>query len=84
MAIPIAVLGGLIGLGGAEFRLPVLVGPLRYSPRQAVPLNLAVSIITIAAALVVRWRTLSLAPVTPYAPAILALIAGAVIAAPSP
>jgi uncharacterized protein len=81
MAIPIAVLGGLIGLGGAEFRLPVLVGPLRYSPRQAVPLNLAVSIITIAAALVIRSRTLSLAPVTPYAPAILALIAGAVIAA---
>jgi uncharacterized membrane protein YfcA len=81
MAIPIAILGGLIGLGGAEFRLPVLVGPLRYSPRQAVPLNLAVSIITIAAALVIRSRTLSFAPVTPYAPAVLALITGAVIAA---
>jgi uncharacterized protein len=81
MAVPIAILGGLIGLGGAEFRLPVLVGPLRYSPRQAVPLNLAISIITIAAALVIRSRTLSFAPVTPYAPAILALIAGAVMAA---
>jgi uncharacterized protein len=80
MAIPIAILGGLIGLGGAEFRLPVLVGPLRYSPRQAVPLNLAVSIITIAAALVIRSRTLSFVPVAPYAPAILALITGAVIA----
>ena len=81
MAIPIAILGGLIGLGGAEFRLPVLVGPLRYSPRQAVPLNLAVSIITIAASLVIRSRTLSFVPVVPYAPAIAALIAGAVIAA---
>ena len=81
MAIPIAILGGLIGLGGAEFRLPVLVGPLRYSPRQAVPLNLAVSIITIAASLVIRSRTLSFAPVTPYASAIAALIAGAVVAA---
>src|SRR5687768_5086574 len=81
MAIPIAILGGLIGLGGAEFRLPLLVGPLRYSPRQAVPLNLAVSIITIAAALLIRSRTLSLAPVDPYTPAILALITGAVIAA---
>jgi uncharacterized protein len=81
MAIPIAILGGLIGLGGAEFRLPVLVGPLRYSPRQAVPLNLAVSIITIAASLVIRSRTLSFEPVAPFAPAILALIAGAVIAA---
>jgi len=81
MAIPIAILGGLIGLGGAEFRLPVLVGPLHYSPRRAVPLNLAVSIITIAAALVIRARTLSFAPVTPYTPAILALITGAVITA---
>jgi uncharacterized membrane protein YfcA len=81
MAIPIAILGGLIGLGGAEFRLPVLVGPLRCSLRQAVPLNLAVSIITIAAALVIRSRTLSFAPVTPYAPAIIALVAGAVMTA---
>lgn len=43
-AIPIGVLGGRIGLGGAEFRLPVLVGPLAYSPlvihgrRRATPL----------------------------------------------
>jgi uncharacterized membrane protein YfcA len=81
MAIPIAILGGLIGLGGAEFRLPVLVGPLRYSPRQAVPLNLAVSIITIGASLVIRSRTLPFAPVAPYAPAIVALITGAMIAA---
>ena len=80
-AVPITILGGLIGLGGAEFRLPVLVGPLRYSPRQAVPLNLAVSIVTIAASLAIRSRTLSLAPVAPYTPAILALIAGAAIAA---
>src|SRR5215207_3875189 len=81
MAIPIAILGGLIGLGGAEFRLPVLVGPLRYSPRQAVPLNLAVSIITIAASLAIRSQSLSLAPVAPFIPAMLALIAGAVVAA---
>ena len=32
---------GLIGLGGAEFRLPVLAGPLGYAARKAVPLNLA-------------------------------------------
>lgn len=40
-AIPIALLGGLIGLGGAEFRLPVLAGPLRYAAKQAVPVDLA-------------------------------------------
>jgi uncharacterized membrane protein YfcA len=80
-AVPIAMLGGLIGLGGAEFRLPVLVGPLCYSVRQAVPLNLAVSFITIAASLAIRSRSLSLAPVAPFTPAVLALIAGAVVAA---
>jgi uncharacterized membrane protein YfcA len=80
-AVPIAILGGLIGLGGAEFRLPVLAGPLRYAVRQAVPLNLAVSIITIIASLLIRSRSLSLAPVAPFTPALLALIAGAVVAA---
>jgi uncharacterized membrane protein YfcA len=80
-AVPIAVLDGLIGLGGAEFRLPVLVGPLGHPPRRAVPLNLAVSLATIAAALAVRSRSLSLEPVAPLAPAVLALIAGAVVAA---
>lgn len=80
-AVPIGALGGLIGLGGAEFRLPVLAGPLGYPARQAVPLNLAISICTIAAALAIRGRTLSFAGVAPLAPAVGALIAGAVVAA---
>lgn len=80
-AVPIGALGGLIGLGGAEFRLPVLAGPLGYPTRQAVPLNLAVSLITVATSLLIRGRTLSYAPLTPYLPAIAALIAGAVIMA---
>ena len=80
-AIPIAVLGGLIGLGGAEFRLPVLAGPLGYTVRKAVPLNLAVSLTTIIASLFIRGRTLSLASLGPFWPAMLALIGGAVVAA---
>ena len=80
-AVPIALLGGLMGLGGAEFRLPVLAGPLRYPARQAVPLNLAVSLVTVAVALETRGRTLSLLPVAPLFPAVFSLIAGAVVAA---
>jgi uncharacterized membrane protein YfcA len=80
-AVPIAVLGGLIGLGGAEFRLPVLVGPLRYSARQAVPLNLLVSLVTIVVSLVTRGATLSLASLAPLAVELVALIAGGVVAA---
>jgi uncharacterized protein len=80
-AVPIATLGGLIGLGGAEFRLPVLVGPLRYAARQAVPLNLAVSLVTICASLAIRSRSLSFDPVEPFVPAMIGLIAGAVVTA---
>jgi uncharacterized protein len=78
---PIGILGGLIGLGGAEFRLPVLAGPLHYSAKQAIPLNLSVSIITLLASLAIRGRSLSFAPLTPLLPVILALIGGAVFAA---
>jgi uncharacterized membrane protein YfcA len=80
-AIPIALLGGLIGLGGAEFRLPVLAGPLGYAARVAVPLNLAVSLVTIVASLTFRSRALSIQPVAPFIPAMAALVIGAVIAA---
>ena len=80
-AIPIAILGGLVGLGGAEYRLPVLAGPLGYSARKAVPLNLAVSLTTIIASLLIRGGTLSLSPLVPFMSAMLALIGGAVVAA---
>ncbi len=80
-AIPIGTLGGLIGLGGAEFRLPVLAGPLRYPAPRAVPLNLAVSLITLATSLAIRGRALSLVALAPFAVAIGALITGAVVTA---
>lgn len=51
---PIGTLGGLIGLGGAEFRLPFLVGLFNYSARQAVVINLAISFITLLSSLIFR------------------------------
>lgn len=80
-SIPIGLLGGLIGLGGAEFRLPVLAGILQYKVRQAVPLNLAVSLTTIIASLAIRGKTLSFVAITPFIPIIFSLILGAVVAA---
>jgi uncharacterized protein len=71
----------LIGLGGAEFRLPVLIGPLNYPARQAVALNLAVSLVTVAASLAIRGGTLTFTPLLPFTSAITALISGAVVAA---
>src|ERR671917_1566196 len=78
---PIGLLGGLIGLGGAEFRLPVLAGVLGYRARRAVALNLAISLITVASALLIRASTLSLTPVLGLLPVALAMMAGAVSAA---
>jgi uncharacterized protein len=80
-SIPIAILGGLIGLGGAEFRLPVLAGRLGYPTRKAIPINLAVSFITLFASLIIRNRALSLTPVVPFRYAVCAMIAGAIVAA---
>ena len=77
--VPIAALGGVIGLGGAEFRLPVLVGVLRHTARAAVPLNLAVSLVTICASLVSRSATLP--SVVPYGTDLVALALGAIVAA---
>jgi len=34
-AVPIGVLGGIIGLGRAQFRLLVLLGPLQYTTGDA-------------------------------------------------
>lgn len=80
-AIPIAFLGGLIGLGGAEFRLPVLAGPLGYPARRAVPLNLAVSLVTLLTALLTRASSVDAQGLAGIAPVIMAMTAGALITA---
>jgi uncharacterized protein len=79
--VPISLLGGLMGLGGAEFRLPVLAGPLGYKARQAVPLNLAVSLVTMAVSLGIRAKTVTWGAVVPFLPGAFGLIGGAVVTA---
>jgi hypothetical protein len=77
-AIPGGVLGGWVGAGGAEFRLPGRLGPLGSSAGQAAPLNLAVSLVTRAAALCRRGRVLPFTPVLLCTPVTSALLRGAV------
>lgn len=81
LAIPISGLGGVIGLGGAEFRLPVLSGLLAYSTRAAVSLNLAISLITLLTALISRALVLSIRPPYELIPAVVALAIASVISA---
>lgn len=56
----IAVLGGLIGLGGAEFRLPVLVGIFKFRTLPAIVTNLVVSLVTVVFSLIFRTRLANL------------------------
>jgi len=44
----IGTLGGMIGLGGAEFRLPLLIGIFGYTALEAVILNKAMSLVVVA------------------------------------
>ena len=75
---PIGLLGGLIGLGGAEFRLPVLAGVFGYRACRAVALNLAISLITVVSALPIRAGTLSVAPVVALLPVMIAMVVDSV------
>lgn len=77
----IGTLGGLIGLGGAEFRLPVLIGLFRFVALEAVILNKAMSLMVVAASLVFRTRTIPLTTVLGHWPVIGNLLAGSLLGA---
>ncbi|MCS6890559.1 MAG: sulfite exporter TauE/SafE family protein [Rhodovarius sp.] len=77
----IGTLGGLIGLGGAEFRLPVLLGVFALAAHTAVRLNLLMSLATLAAAAASRLAFASPAALAAHWPEILAMTAAAVAAA---
>lgn len=52
--VGVGTLGGLLGLGGAEFRLPLLAGPFGLGVRDAITINIAVSLVTVCASLSFR------------------------------
>ncbi|MGY1948957.1 sulfite exporter TauE/SafE family protein [Nocardia asiatica] len=54
----IGVLGGLVGLGGAEFRLPLLIGVFGFAALPAVILNKAMSLVVVLTALPARLLAL--------------------------
>ncbi len=51
----VGLLDGLVGLGGAEFRLPLLIGLFGFAALQAVIMNKALSLIVVVTALPARW-----------------------------
>jgi uncharacterized membrane protein YfcA len=77
----IGTLGGLIGLGGAEFRLPLLIGMFRFGPLEAVIVNKAMSLIVVATALPLRTSTISFAAIADQWTVIVNLLAGSLLGA---
>jgi uncharacterized membrane protein YfcA len=51
----IGAVAGLLGIGGGELRLPVLVSYLVLSVKVAITVNLAISIATLGTGLIRRW-----------------------------
>jgi uncharacterized membrane protein YfcA len=77
----IGALGGLIGLGGAEFRLPLLIGTFRFAALPAVILNKAMSLVVVASALPFRAATVPIATVAAHWSIIVNLLAGSLLGA---
>lgn len=77
----IGALGGLIGLGGAEFRLPLLIGAFRFAALQAVILNKAMSLVVVGSALPFRAATVPFTSVAAHWPIIINLLAGSLLGA---
>lgn len=77
----IGTLGGLIGLGGAEFRLPLLISSFRFAALQAVILNKAMSLIVVATALIFRTRTVPLDDLAAHWTVVVNLLGGSLIGA---
>lgn len=77
----IGVLGGLIGLGGGEFRLPLLIGLFGFVALEAVIVNKAISLIVVASALVFRSQAVSPRMVLAHASIIATLLAGSLLGA---
>ena len=77
----VAILGGLIGLGGAEFRLPLLITIFAVFPHRAIRTNLLISLAALAMSAVVRLSVLDSSNVADYRVEILGMLVGGVIAA---
>lgn len=77
----VGTLGGLIGLGGAEFRLPLLVALFTFATRDAIGLNVALSLVTVACSLAFRSVGAGIEPLMAHGVAVVTLAAGTIAGA---
>jgi uncharacterized protein len=77
----IGILGGLIGLGGAEFRLPLLLGLFGFGALEAVMLNKALSLVVVATALPFRAAVVPFSQLVSHWHVIATLLSGSIVGA---
>lgn len=77
----IGTLGGLIGLGGAEFRLPLLIGAFRFPALEAVIVNKATSLVVVASALPFRAAAVPFGEIAAHWSIVVNLLAGSLLGA---
>ncbi|MEU6757835.1 sulfite exporter TauE/SafE family protein [Streptomyces sp. NPDC046685] len=77
----VGVLGGMIGLGGAEFRLPLLIGVFGFAALAAVILNKAMSLIVVLTALPARLASVSFSDLGAHGTVAVNLLAGSLLGA---
>lgn len=77
----VGVLGGLIGLGGAEFRLPLLISMFGFAALSAVILNKAMSLVVVVTALPARLAAVAFADLGAHWSIAVNLLAGSLLGA---
>ncbi|MDD2697601.1 MAG: sulfite exporter TauE/SafE family protein [Arcobacteraceae bacterium] len=77
----IGSLGGLIGLGGAEFRLPLLVGFFGFATLNAVIINKVISLSVVFFSLLFRSHTIGFDEILPHTFTIINILIGSLFGA---
>lgn len=77
----VATLGGLIGLGGAEFRLPILVGFFGFATLNAIIINKVVSLAVVIFSLIFRSYTIGFDEILPHSITIINILIGSLFGA---
>ncbi len=77
----VGLLGGLVGLGGAEFRLPLLLVVFGFAALQGVNLNKAMSLVVVTTALIFRSVAVPPHEIAAHWPIVANLLAGTLVGA---
>lgn len=79
--VGIGTLGGLIGLGGAEFRLPLLVGLFSFASLDAVIINKITSLVVVSFSLPFRSQSIPWSDISSHWTIILNILSGSLVGA---